>query len=305
MMVDKPFAVALLSLAVVYSVITVVTYRHVAAITTTSEPRAAAAAAQSLDNGPLSTPFDRTGATLTAQLAQSDDPIRVLRNTFPLHVTDDTRMADLEHPGTPYRKADRWNRMADELGHPPPDPVLHGVPQFYDHAYGRVYSPQTGRVRDALGDHGRRLMTVEEAASIGSFARGGLETVYVAVASYRDPECAATVSDLYERAEFPHRIRVAIVEQRLPTDDGIVCHRPTRSCDEDPAQALCKFAHLLDYYEMDAHLGVGPVFARHLAGRHYRGEYYAMQIDSHVRFTRHWDSDIIGQWKSAKNESTW
>lgn len=27
-----------------------------------------------------------------------------------------------------------------------------------------------------------------------------------------------------------------------------------------------------------------------------------MQIDSHVRFTKFWDSDIIGQWKSAKNE---
>lgn len=28
-----------------------------------------------------------------------------------------------------------------------------------------------------------------------------------------------------------------------------------------------------------------------------------MQIDSHVRFIEHWDTDIVGQWKSAKNES--
>jgi hypothetical protein len=27
-----------------------------------------------------------------------------------------------------------------------------------------------------------------------------------------------------------------------------------------------------------------------------------MQIDSHVRFIEHWDSDIVSQWKSARNE---
>lgn len=32
------------------------------------------------------------------------------------------------------------------------------------------------------------------------------------------------------------------------------------------------------------------------------GEYFAMQVDSHVRFTRDWDSDLVTQWKSAKNE---
>jgi hypothetical protein len=34
----------------------------------------------------------------------------------------------------------------------------------------------------------------------------------------------------------------------------------------------------------------------------YRGEYFAMQVDSHVRFVEHWDTDLIGQWESAKNE---
>jgi hypothetical protein len=39
-----------------------------------------------------------------------------------------------------------------------------------------------------------------------------------------------------------------------------------------------------------------------LAQRHYRGEYFAMQLDSHVRMTMHWDTDIITQWESAHNE---
>jgi hypothetical protein len=52
--------------------------------------------------------------------------------------------------------------------------------------------------------------------------------------------------------------------------------------------------------EVDARLAVGPVFARYLAHRHYRGEHFVMQIKSHVRFTQHLDSDILGPWKSAQ-----
>lgn len=47
---------------------------------------------------------------------------------------------------------------------------------------------------------------------------------------------------------------------------------------------------------------MGPVFARHLGNRLYRGEYFAIQCDAHVDFVKDWDSSIIKQWKSAQNE---
>jgi len=53
---------------------------------------------------------------------------------------------------------------------------------------------------------------------------------------------------------------------------------------------------------MDAALAVGPVFARHIGHRMYRGEYFAIQCDAHVSFIKDWDVDIIEQWRSAKNE---
>jgi [Skp1-protein]-hydroxyproline N-acetylglucosaminyltransferase len=127
-----------------------------------------------------------------------------------------------------------------------------------------------------------------------------LHTIYASVASYRDPECAATVEDLYHTAKYPERIRVAIIDQRVPGDSA--CSQPAVPCEQDPGQALCRYRHLIDVYDMDARLAVGPVFARHLAQRHYRGEYFAMQLDSHVRMTSHWDTDIITQWESAHNE---
>jgi hypothetical protein len=58
----------------------------------------------------------------------------------------------------------------------------------------------------------------------------------------------------------------------------------------------------MDFYEMDATQAVGPVFARHLGHRLYRGEYFAAQIDAHVDFVQDWDQDIVDQWNSAKNE---
>ena len=123
----------------------------------------------------------------------------------------------------------------------------------------------------------------------------------MSIASYRDPECPGTVTDVLERAEFPQRIRIAIIERRVTGDT--ICTTPPQPCEQNPQQALCQYAHLLDYFTMDARLGVGPVFARHLAHRYYRGEYYALQIDAHVRMTQHWDTDIIQQWEAARNES--
>jgi len=36
--------------------------------------------------------------------------------------------------------------------------------------------------------------------------------------------------------------------------------------------------------------------------RMYRGEYFAMQVDAHVRFVQNWDTDVISQWYSCHNE---
>lgn len=46
----------------------------------------------------------------------------------------------------------------------------------------------------------------------------------------------------------------------------------------------------------------GPVTARHIANRMYRGEYFAMQLDAHCIFVNRWDSKLIDQWKSTRNE---
>jgi hypothetical protein len=131
-----------------------------------------------------------------------------------------------------------------------------------------------------------------------------LETIYVSISSYRDYRCTHTVEMLFRQAKYPERIRVGIVDQLDPEEDEscIGTSRLKKDCGEDPEQVLCKYAHQMDVYEMDATLAVGPVFARHIGNRMYRGEYFAMQTDAHMEFVNDWDVDVIEQWKSAKNE---
>lgn len=140
----------------------------------------------------------------------------------------------------------------------------------------------------------------------GNHARGDKcpveeRTVFVAIASYRDFECRDTVTSIFQRAKFPERVRVGVVDQIVEGEDG-PCDAPYTPCKEDPEQMLCKYKSQLDVFQVDAPLAIGPVFARHLGHRMYRGEYYYMQSDAHVTFTRGWDVDIISQQEDTKNE---
>jgi [Skp1-protein]-hydroxyproline N-acetylglucosaminyltransferase len=214
--------------------------------------------------------------------------IQFLQNTFPVHVGYD--LESIKHPGFFFSDKNRLQVVLDGLTFS----QTVQVPRFWNpSAYGE------NGVRDFLGFNGKYLISQEEARAIGSFMESK-ETIFVAVASYRDPECLTTVEDIFLRAKYPERIRVAIVDQR--TEGDPLCSKPVESCEQNPEQVLCKYGHLIDSTEYSAQLMVGPVFARHLAYRMYRGEYFAMQVDSHVRFVANWDEDIIDQWKSTGNE---
>ena len=90
---------------------------------------------------------------------------------------------------------------------------------------------------------------------------------------------------------------------QIDVDDGdFQCEVEIKPCAEDPEQALCKYRRQVDVFRMHAKLAVGPVFARHIGNRMYRGEYYAMQSDAHVTYTQDWDVDIIGQQEATGDE---
>jgi len=225
----------------------------------------------------------------------STEKLQDLRQRFPLHIdTNNTdEMESIYHPG--YLLSDK-ERMKLAFKISSFDNMT--VPKFWDPV--DAFGEYEGGVREFLGNGGEYLVTPTEASAIGSFY-DKKPTIFVAIASYRDPECSPTVESIFARAKHPERLRVAIIDQRTNEDPS--CRPPSESlCRRSPDGDLCPYIGQIDYMEFASELMVGPVFARHLANRMYRGEYFAMQVDSHVRFTEDWDEDIVDQWNSAGNE---
>ena len=140
----------------------------------------------------------------------------------------------------------------------------------------------------------------------GNYQRGDdcpvdKRTIYVGIASYRDFECRSTAESIFLRAKHPERVRIGVVDQIVDGEDAI-CNAPLQPCDQHPDQGLCKYKDQIDVYQMEARLSIGPVFARHIGYRLYRGEYYATQSDAHVSYTQDWDADIISQLEVTNNE---
>lgn len=171
----------------------------------------------------------------------------------------------------------------------------------------KFWSPPVHNNKQFTRDQAMKIGTCAEPDPVtGSHVRGedcpiNQRTIFIGIASYRDYQCRQTLETAFRRAENPRRIRVGVVDQIVVGED-VACDDPIKPCEEDPEQALCKYRDQVDVYTMDAPLSVGPVFARHLDYRLYRGEYYATQSDAHVSFTTNWDTDIIHQLEATHNE---
>lgn len=128
----------------------------------------------------------------------------------------------------------------------------------------------------------------------------GEETIFLMIASYRDFQCRETIASAFERADHPERLYVGAVDQTVPGDVG--CLDFEIPCSQDPTQRACQYLDQISVYRMDAQYATGPVTARHVGDRMYRGEFFVMQMDAHCKFVRHWDSLLIDQWRSTHNE---
>ena len=128
----------------------------------------------------------------------------------------------------------------------------------------------------------------------------GEETIFLMIASYRDFQCRETITSAYLRSDHPERLFVGAVDQTVPGDIG--CLDLEIPCSQDNTQMICKYRDQISVYNMDAKSATGPVTARHVGDRMYRGEYFVMQMDAHCQFVRHWDKLIINQWRSTHNE---
>ncbi|WP_033346218.1 GlcNAc-transferase family protein [Catenuloplanes japonicus] len=102
-------------------------------------------------------------------------------------------------------------------------------------------------------------------------------TIFVSVASYRDPELVPTVLDCLAKADRPDALRITVNWQHRGDEDVT----PLRA---DPRVTLLEF---------DARESRGACWARAVIMDHYRGADWYLQVDSHTRFAPGWDRRLI------------
>jgi hypothetical protein len=105
-------------------------------------------------------------------------------------------------------------------------------------------------------------------------------TIFVQIASYRDPELENTVRDMIQNAKYPQNLRIGICRQYNETD-GFDTLGEWR---EDE-----RF-RILDVPYLESK---GACWARNQIQQTYNSEDFTLQIDSHMRFAPGWDQTFI------------
>jgi hypothetical protein len=109
-------------------------------------------------------------------------------------------------------------------------------------------------------------------------------SIFVAIASYADPELPRTLGDAVGTARFPDRLRFGICWQADP-------QRPL-ALDAFRRDARFRFD------DTTTHASQGGPWARNRAQSLWRGEPYTLQVDSHMKFEPEWDSKLIDMLES-------
>ncbi|ADW71537.1 GlcNAc-transferase family protein [Granulicella tundricola] len=105
----------------------------------------------------------------------------------------------------------------------------------------------------------------------------GNELIFISIASYRDSQLIPTVEDLVEKADEPELLRIDICWQHGE-------EQPSLPFAEAPG--IC----ILDVPWQQSY---GACWARAEAMKLWRGEQWFLQIDSHCRFIKGWDTKLI------------
>jgi hypothetical protein len=114
-------------------------------------------------------------------------------------------------------------------------------------------------------------------------------TIFVQIASYRDPQLIPTIEDMLQNAKYPENLRLGIARQYHPDD---------------------KFDDLSEYENDDRFrilnilytASTGVCWARNQVQQLYDNETYTLQIDSHMRFTKDWDDTLIRMLKGLQDK---
>lgn len=106
--------------------------------------------------------------------------------------------------------------------------------------------------------------------------------IFVNIASYRDPELIPTVLDMLEKAANPKELRIVVAWQH------------------DDEESLHNIENFIEYIDIPYTDSKGVCWARNLLQKKYNNEEYTLQLDSHHRFIKNWDIELIQMYKQCQ-----
>ena len=114
-------------------------------------------------------------------------------------------------------------------------------------------------------------------------------TIFIQIASYRDPQLLPTLKDCISKAKYPENLRFGICWQH---DDN------------DTWDALDDYVYdsRFKIIDVDYRDSQGVCWARNLVQNLYQAETYTLQLDSHHRFVENWDEILIQMLGSLQNK---
>jgi len=114
-------------------------------------------------------------------------------------------------------------------------------------------------------------------------------TIFVQIASYRDPQLIPTIKDMLDKAKYPENLKLGIARQYHPKDsfDDLSEYKDDN-----------RFRILNIIYTAST----GVCWARNQVQQLYSGETYTLQIDSHMRFEKDWDVSLIYMLKELQKD---
>lgn len=117
-----------------------------------------------------------------------------------------------------------------------------------------------------------------------------MTTIFVLIASYRDPECRTTVQDLFENAALPERVSIGICWQFDPSDPF------------DCIYGDQSFPGNIRIERVPHKQSNGVCWARHRASQLVKNEAYVLTIDSHTLFEPGWDITFLEELSSCPSK---
>jgi glycosyltransferase involved in cell wall biosynthesis len=113
--------------------------------------------------------------------------------------------------------------------------------------------------------------------------------IFIQIASYRDPQLIPTIKDCLLNAKYPENLVFSIAWQHSKDDvwDNLDNFK------DDPRFKIID----IDYKNSQ-----GACWARNSLQKNYDGEEYTLQLDSHHRFIKNWDEELINMIKQLKEK---